>query len=612
MKVVKRALALFVLAFLPLIVLALDVNTSMGATKDKIPKADLVIINANVITGNPAQPRAEAIAVKGDKISAVGRTDDIRKHAGKTTTVIDATGKTVTAGYNDNHMHPLPSYPFKSPVYVVNLFDKTSMQDLIAALKEKAAITSPGQWVIGSGYQDTKLGRWPSAADLDQVSTTHPISIVHSSAHASSVNSFCLQKAGVTAGVSDPSGGTVERDGSGNPTGVLRETAMTWVTERAVAAGYPMPKASERDDIEGMENTLKAYSKAGITSIGSNVSESGPLLSSGLSIIDTAPTIGIYRRLLAQNKLPVRVNFLTFAYPATGSKPSTQNSMAAKGWTTGKYLDTHEMLRIGPLKLFGGNSLSGRTCWLKEPYAIAPPGKTPPYYGIPFKNASWGVDLTTPEGRAAFNEKIKSAHSAGFQWAIHSNGDQEIEYLLDAYEAAQRADPKPQLRHRIEHSSITNDVLLSRMKQIGAVPVFHEYTWEHGDKYTEFGDALIAWVHAYRSAIDKGLRPGHHSDSPVSSYNPFVHIQTMVTRTSKEGIVRGANQAITAEEAICVATANGAYVSNEEDIKGIVKAGYLADLAILDRDPTKIDPSTIKDTVVEKTVLGGKVVYSKN
>lgn len=572
---------------------------------------DTVIINGNVITGNPDQPSAEAIAIKGDKIVAVGKTSDIKAGIGKKTKVIDAAGKTVTAGYIDSHMHPLPSYPFKSAMYVVDLFNKGTMPDLIAALKEKAAITPPGQWIIGSGYQDTKLGKWPTATDLDQVSTVHPISIVHSSAHASSVNSFCLQKAGVNASLPDPQGGTIERDGSGNGTGVLREAAMTWVTGRVAAAGCPLPKPTEKDDVEGMENTLKKYVKVGLTSIGANVSERGPLATCGLSIIDTAPTIGIYQKLLAEKRLPLRVNFLTIAYPAVGSKKSTQDSLAAKGWRTGKYLDKDKMLRQGTLKIFAGNSLSGRTCWLKEPYTITPPGKTAPYYGIPYKNTTWQIDLTTPEGRAAFNKKIKSGHDAGFQWAIHSNGDQEIEYLLDAYGAAQTSNPKAALRHRIEHSSITNDALLGRMKKIGAVPVFHEYTWEHGDKYTEFGDARIAWIHAYRSAIDKGLRPAHHSDSPVSDCNPFVHVQTMVTRTSKEGVVRGPNQAITAKEAMSVVTANGAYVSNEENIKGIVKKGYLADLVILDKDPTAVEPSKIKDTVVEKTIVGGKIVYEK-
>jgi predicted amidohydrolase YtcJ len=584
---------------------------AFAASQNTDQKTDFIIINANVITADAGQPRAEAVAIKGNKIIAVGKTKDIKKYATKSTNVIDASGKTVTAGYNDSHMHPLPTFPFKSGVYIVNLFEKTSMQDLIASLKEKAAITPAGQWIIGSGYQDTKLGKWPTAADLDQVSTQHPISIVHSSAHASSVNSFCLQKADVSPKTQDPPGGVIDRDSSGNATGVLREAAATWVTDRVVAGGFPMPTASEQDILDGMEVTLNNYAKVGLTSIGANANLGVPPVSSGMSLLDTAPTIGIYQKLLGEGRLPVRVNFLTFAYPAIGSTLSTEDQLIAKGWRTGKYLDDQKMLRVGPLKLFAGNSLSGRTCWLKEPYTITPAGKTPPYYGIPYKNAAWQVDLTSPEGRAALNQRVTAAHKAGFQWALHSNGDQDIEYVLDAYEAAQKAKPNPSLRHRIEHSSVTNDLLLTRMKKIGVIPVFHEYTWEHGDKYSEYGEARIAWIHAYRSAIDKGIRPGHHSDSPVSDINPFVHIQTMVTRTTKEGVVRGANQAITAKEAVFVATANGAYISNEDKFKGMIKKGYLADLVILDRDPTAINPADIKNTVVEKTIVGGRVVYSK-
>jgi hypothetical protein len=578
----------------------------------KARNADIVIIDANVITCDPSRPRAEAVAIRGERIIGVGKTPQVLEdHGSQSTEVIDAAGKTVTAGFTDCHLHPLPVFPFKSGVYVVDLFEKTSMQALIAALREKASITPAGQWIMGSGYQDTKLGKWPVATDLDQVSTQHPIFIIHSSAHVSSVNSFCLQKAGVSPETPDPSGGAIERDGAGNATGVLREAAATWITGRVASNGFPMPTASERDIVDGMELSLKDYAGAGLTSIGANALLGAPPVSSGMNLLDAAPTIGIYQKLFEDDRLPVRVNFLTLAYPATGPARSVQDQLTARGWRTGRYLDGKKMLRVGPLKLFAGNSLSGRTCRLKEPYTITPAGNPPPYYGIPYKNAAWQVDLTTPEGRSDLRARITAGHEAGFQWALHANGDQDIEYILDAYEAAQKANPNPSLRHRIEHCSITSDLLLTRMKAIGVIPVFHEYTWEHGDKYSEYGEARIAWMHAYRSAIDKGIRPGHHSDSPVSSMNPFVHIQTMVTRTSREGIVRGANQAISAQEAIFVATANGAYVSNEEEIKGLVKEGYLADLVILDRDPTAINPAGIGNTVVEKTIVGGRIVYSK-
>ncbi len=211
------------------------------------------------------------------------------------------------------------------------------------------------------------------------------------------------------------------------------------------------------------------------------------------------------------------------------------------------------------------------------------------------------------------NGVIMEGHNAGFQWAVHSNGDRDIDALLDAYEEALGRHPRSDHRHRIEHASIVGKDLriLNRMKELEVIPVFHEYTWEHGDKYEDYGEERIAMMHAYRSAIDIGLQPGAHSDWPVCAADPMLRIQSMVTRKSSYGIVYGKIQRINPEEAIRAWTASNARALFLEQQRGAIKPGMLADLAVLSGDPVEAEVEKIRDIQVEKTILGGRIVYEK-
>jgi len=533
--------------------------------------ADLVVLNANIITIDAKNPRAEAFAVLSGRIIAVGSTSEMKTLIGKTTKVIYAQGKTITPGFNDAHLHPGPIYPYKSLHHSIDVSPKSvkTMDELINALKEKAKITPKGQWVRGSRYQDTKLGRHPTRWDLDKASTEHPIRISHSSGHVSVVNSYALNAAKITKATPDPPGGAFDRDNNGEPNGILREKAGGVVS----AAGPETPPPTREEQLEGIQICFNNFLSDGITSIqDASVSPDKMLLYQ--DAMDAGAKIRISmmirdRYLPDLKKVKIRNNF--------GS----------------------DRLKIGAIKTFQGNSLSGRTCWLYEPYVNRPDGKTD-YYGIP-----------PARSQEEFVKLIYEIHEAGFSPAVHSNGDRETDLVLDAFEKALQRLPKKDHRFRIEHCSVVNPRILKRIRDLGVVIVPHSYIYEHGDKHEEYGEKRWDWMHPNGSAVELGIPVAGSSDYSVSAAVPLLRIQSMVTRTSAEGKVYGPKQRVTAEEAIRIWTLGSAYASFEEDIKGSIEVGKLADFVVLSADPTKVDPFKIKDIKVEKTYVGGKLAYDR-
>lgn len=535
--------------------------------------ADLVLISANIITVEPSNPRAEALAVRDGKFVAVTSDLEIRAFVGPSTKVIDARGRTVVPGFIDAHMHPQPTYPVTSRLGRVDLSPNNvgTMQDVVAALRQKASITPAGEWVIGTRYQDTKLGRHPSRRDLDEASTTHPIFITHSSGHVSAVNSMALENAAIDAATPDPPGGGFERDSQGQPTGVVWENAIDPILQ----AGPPLPEATRGERTQGISRTFETFLSAGITSVVD--AGSGP---AAMRMYQDAAELG----------QPVRVSMM-FAAPHLAA-------LQALGLRTG-FGDDH--LRIGAIKNFHGNSLSGRTCWLYEPYEMVNPATGErDYYGIP-----------PGRSQAELDAMILEIHEAGFQAAVHSNGDREIDMVLDAYERALGKAPRADHRHRIEHASIVNPTILERVKDLGVVLALHSYVYEHGDKMEAYGAARWKMMHANRSALDLGIPVAGNSDYSVSAANPLLRIQSMVTRASAEGKVYGAEQRISPEEAIGVWTRGGAYSTFDEKIKGSIQAGKLADFVVLSADPTSVPPATIKDIAVDMTFVDGEIEYAR-
>ncbi|MGA2773214.1 MAG: amidohydrolase [Bryobacteraceae bacterium] len=526
--------------------------------------ADLIVVNANVITVDHSKPRAEAFAIDNGRFTVVGTNAEIRRLATPATRVIDLKGMTVTPGFNDAHLHPTAVFGEDSPYYVPWLGPEKvkSMDDLIAALKKKADRTPKGMLVRGSRYDDISLGRYPNRHDLDKVSMDHPISISHASGHVTSVNSYILAASGITKDTKDPPGGSFDRDPDGTPNGVIREGASRLLKHASA------PNVPQDEEIAGLVRCFREYAGRGLTSVGMAGGSPESL-----------------RRMQAVRDAgnPVRVGFMFYEthFPA----------VEALGLKSGFGDD---LLRLTSIKVFHGNSLTGRTAWLSEPYS-----DRPGYYGIPPARSQEDLD-----------KAFQQMHDASWQIATHTNGDREIDMVLTAIERAQAKNPRPDPRHRLEHASVMTQALLDRAKKDGVILVFHSYMWEHGQKLESFGEKRLAMMHPYRTALDMGIHVAGHSDSTVSAAIPLLRIQDMVTRQGSNGKLYGANQRVTVDEAIEVWTLGGAYATFEEKIKGTITPGKLADFVVLQTDPHKVVPDQIKDIGVEATYVGGQMVYS--
>jgi predicted amidohydrolase YtcJ len=529
--------------------------------------ANTIVLNANVLTVDSAHPAAQAFAYENGRFVAVGTDAEILKLRTPSSEVIDLNGMTVVPGFNDAHLHPQVIFDQGSPYYRVWLGgDRVKTLDqLVAALKAKAAITPPGKMISGYGYDDVLLGRHPNRYDLDKVSTTQPVVITHGSGHITAVNSYVLNAAGITKDTSDPSGGALDRGPDGTPNGVIRESARKLIGKALRGTEVEIPHDQE---LQGYLNCFKQYSAKGITSVG---------------IAGGSPSSFRTLQDLRDAGNPVRVGLMIYEQYFD----KIQDAGIQRGFGD-------DRLRITAIKNFQGNSLSGRTAWLSEAYS-----DRPDYFGIPPARSQEQLD-----------KDFQEMWDAGWQVATHSNGDREIDMVLTAIERAEAKNPRPDARWRIEHASIMNQSLLDRAKKDGVILVFHSYMWEYGDILASYGPKRLSMMHAYRTAIDMGIHVAGHSDSPISAADPLLRIQDMVTRKSQQGVVMGGNQRVTPAEALKAWTLDGAYATFEENIKGSITPGKLADFVVLEKDPRKVPQDAIKDIVVKATYLGGRKVFT--
>jgi predicted amidohydrolase YtcJ len=535
---------------------------SWGVSSACAQPAELVIRNANVLTVDAANSRATALGVAEGKLLAVGSDDDVKRHIGEKTRVVDLKGKTVTPGFIDAHCHPSPLYPEDRLWAPVDLFSTKTIDDLVEALKKKAAKTPKGQTVVGSRYRDTLLGRHPTRQDLDKVSTEHPVIISHSSGHLRACNSFALKLAKLDKDALDPTGGEFERDAKGELTGILKESAASRVTRSLPAA----PEPPEAEVLEGYRRRFKEYFKKGITSIhvaGTSVRTADLLLTATSDLVPMHLYI-----MLREGEIEEAVR---------------RQKMAPK----------KRRVRFGPIKFFHGASLSGQTCWLSEPYV-----NKKDYFGI-----------KPARSQARLKDLVLKIHQAGLQGCVHSNGDREIDMVLTAFENALAEHPRADHRHRIEHCSVVTEEILRRIKKLGLVVAPHSYILEHGETMEAYGEARWNWMHADRLMIDMGIPIAGNSDSPVSPADPLLRMQSMVTRRCETNDkVYGAKLRTTAEQALAAWTRGGAFASFEEANRGSLEKGKQADFLILANDPTKVDAEKMRDITVETTVIAGKVV----
>jgi len=533
--------------------------------------ADLVLINGKIITLKQPGDISEAIAIRSGNIIAVGKTDSMKKFVSSQTKVIDLHGHTVVPGFNDVHQHPAPVYSWDKPYASLRLDTINSMASLISLLKRKADITPKGMLITGVGYNEVKLGGQPIRDSLDKASTDHPILIFHASGHLSAANSLMLELNGIDKNTKDPPGGAFERYNDGVPDGIIKESAEGLVSSKKVIhAADP----TWEEELDGYKTYFHDLLAGGVTSVG--------------DCWVTPKKVKIYQALVADH-FPLRFNlYIGFPYldqVLDGRIPRIQS----------------DYLRINGIKLVHGNSLSGKTCWLFEPYdTINPATGKKDYYGIP-----------PARSQASLDSLVLKIHKAGLQIACHSNGDREIEMVITAIENAQQAYYRPDARHRIEHCSITNQDILDRIKKDSIIPVFHCYINELGKQLMVYGRDRYSKLMPTRTALEMEIPFALHSDYPVSRYEAMTRLDGAVNRMTSEGVVLGEDQKISVEDAIRGYTVGGAYTTHEENKKGRIVPGQFADLIVLDRDPTTIDPRKISSVQVLMTIVGGAVAFEK-
>ncbi|MDX1963405.1 MAG: amidohydrolase [Pirellulales bacterium] len=526
--------------------------------------ADLLLTEAKIHTLDGNLPSASVLAIRGERIIHVGN-DVPAELRGPQTVEIKLAGKTVVPGFIDAHCHPRPIYPPDAPWYVVECGPEKvrSLDELIAALKAKADRTPAGEWVTGTNYQETFLGRHPTRHDLDQASTRHPILITHSSGHRSVANSHALELAKVTRDTKSPMGGEIDKDATGEPTGILKESA-TGLVRRAGPKSTQQPTPEQK--IAAYRQCLEEYLAAGIT---------------GIHIAGTgADTVAIIQE--AQAEAPVRCYVML-----------REGDLKEAVWRKRAQPAGTPLVRYGAIKLYHGNSLSGQTCWLSQPYE-----RRPDDFGVP--------PARTQEELNALIEKI---HLAGLQACVHANGDREIDMLLTAFEQVLERHPRADHRHRIEHCSVVTAEILARIKKLELVIAPHSYIYEHGDKMEAYGAWRWKWMHPNRALFDLGVTVAGNSDSPVSAARPLLRMQDLVRRESFAGKIYGAEQCISPEQALASWTIHSARGGFGEATTGSLEVGKYADLVVLGADPLEVPTDKIKDIIVERTYVGGNLAY---
>ena len=520
--------------------------------------ADLVVVGGRVRTQESDQAVTEAFAVKGGRFMAVGSNEDIQNLTSVNTEVIDASGMTVLPGFIDAHSHPSSAGLNALKNVNTNLGSVARIQD---ALSERVAGTPSGEWIVGYMYDDTKQeeGRPLNRIDLDAVSREHPIVVGHRGGHTGVYNSKAFEVAGITVNTPDPFGGHFYRE-DGELTGKVAERAR---------GAFDVPSGSTREErAAGVSVICKEMNAAGLTSVHQAGTGSTGFVA--------------YQDARDEDTLSLRMNLMARG----GTFPALQSA----GIRTGV---GDEWIRIGPVKFAADGSASERTMAMSTPYAGRPDD-----FGI--------LTMTQEE----VHEVVEEAHRAGWQIAIHANGDVTIDMVLNAYERMQREYPRPDTRHRLEHCSLVNPTLLQRIANGRYIPApFYTYAHYHGEKWIEYGEEKMEWMFAHKSFIESGIPVAPASDHSPGPYEPLMAIQSMVTRKDYTGRVWGPSQRITVDEALRVCTVNGAYASFEENEKGTITAGKLADFVILAEDPHDVDPDLIKEIQVIRTVVGGRTVH---
>lgn len=533
---------------------------------------ETILTSGRVHTMVAGQPRATALAIAGERILAVGDDATIGAMAGPGTRRIDLAGRAVVPGFNDAHIHL-----WKEGMLLGQVNARPSAAPSIAALVDafaaRAAATPAGQWIEGRGYDETRLDerRHPTRYDMDRAAPRHPVVLGRTCGHIIVANSRALALAGITAATPDPPGGAIDRDERGEPTGVLRETAMALV--RSI-----QPPATEQELAAALIGAGRKCLALGITSAG----EPG---------VDPR-TVEIYRQLDEAGQLPLRCDVMAMTILPDGRRIAPPPPWRGK------------RAKCDTVKLFGDGGLSSGTAALSIPY----PGRHD--CGLP----RFPADQLAGE--------VRLIYDADLSVAVHAIGDRVIGELLDAFEACLNNDGRPMAngkqsvvrRLRIEHFGLPSAEHLRRARALGVmVATQPSFLYDIGDTMLhQLPDALAPQCYPFRSMIAAGLAVAFSSDGPViSDINPLLGLRSAALRRTRSGRAIVPAETIDVAQALWCFTAGGALASGEDAQLGRLAPGCLADLAVLDADPLEAAPERLLEIKVDQTWLGGWLAFER-
>src|SRR5436190_6396473 len=546
------------------VILALaSLGCTMTTTTTTIaPTMTLAIVNARVWTGDASRPWADAVAVTGSHISAVGSSAAIRKLASEATRVIDAQGRMVVPGFIDSHVHFMSGgYGLTS----VQLRDARTREEFIARIKEHASRLPQGAWMLEGNWDHQNWGgELPRRDWIDSVTPNTPVFIQRLDGHMTLANSAALRAAGVTRDTRDVEGGTVVRDPSGEPTGILKDNATSLVD-------HAIPDAQPVQEDAAADAAMAFLARQGVTSVVN---------------MGTWHDLEIFERAQRAGRMRTRID----AVVPLASWERLRDTVATRG-------RGDEWLHIGGLKGFMDGSLGSHTARMFEPFTDAP--------------NDLGLWVTPPDSIYAW---ARGADAAGLHVIIHAIGDRANRTLLDTYERIERENGERDRRFRIEHAQHLAPPEIPRFAKLGVIPSMQPYHAIDDGRWAErfLGPERIKGTYAFRSLRDAGARLAFGSDWFVAPPTPLEGIYAAVTRRTLDEANPGGwvpEEKITVEDALRAYTSGAAYAEFSEQQKGVIARGMLADLVIIDRDLTRIPPETIRDAHVVMTIVGGRVVF---
>jgi len=555
--------------------------TLVQACASRVEPADMVLRNGKIVTVDAARPEVRAVAVRGDKIEALVTNEEIQRYVGPSTQVIDLEGHLAMPGFIESHGHFTGVGQAKMNLELMGV---GNWDEIIAMVAQAVQNAAPGDWIVGRGWHQEKWDKAPTPSvegfpvhdSLSKVSPDNPVLLTHASGHATFANAKAMQLAGVTRSTPNPPGGEILRDARGNPIGVFRETASGLVRRAlAEARAKRTPEEVAAENRKEVELAIQECLSKGITTF----HDAG----AGFDTID------LYKSFADEGKLGLRL----YVMIREGNEQLTQKLASYKMIGYG-----HNHLTVRSIKRQIDGALGPRGAWLLEPYADLP--------------SSTGLNTSSVED---IGETARLAIENDFQLCVHAIGDRANRETLDIYEAAFKARPdKKDLRWRIEHAQHLSLTDIPRFAALGVIPAMQ------GIHCTSDAPYVLARLGAQRAeegayVWQKLMKTGavicNGTDAPVEDVSPIASYYATVSRKLKDGTVFYPDQKMSREEALKSYTLNGAYAAFEENIKGSLAPGKLADITVLSQDITTIPEDEIPAVQVAYTIVGGKVAYKR-